>query len=124
MPRKLLVADKSVVIQKSVGITFAQEDCTVTYVSDGEDALSKTKQLKPDVLLLHIGTPKISGYDVCDTLKKDPQLSSMPVVLMVGTHEALDEAKYKAVKADGFIIKPFESQALIDKVHEVINKKG
>jgi CheY-like chemotaxis protein len=123
MPRKLLVADKSVVIQKSVGITFAQEDFTVTYVSDGEQALQKAKALKPDIVLLHIGTPKLSGYEVCDAIKKDPALGTTPVLLLVGTQEQFDEPKSKTVKADGYIIKPFESQALISRVHELLSQK-
>jgi CheY-like chemotaxis protein len=123
MPKKLLVADKSVVIQKSVGITFAQEDFTVTYVSDGEDALAKARQIKPDLALVHINTPKMSGYDVCHAIRKDPQLTAIPVLLLVGTHESLDETRVKACGADGHIIKPFESQALIDRVNELITTR-
>ena len=122
MPRKMLVADKSIVIQKSIGITFAQEDFDVSYVNDGEEALQKAQEIKPDLLLMHIGIPKKSGYEVCEELKKDPAMSKTPVLLMVGTHEPLDEAKCNAVGADGYMIKPFESQGLIDRVNELIQK--
>lgn len=124
MPKQLLVADKSVVIQKSVGITFAQEDFTVTYANDGDECLEKVKQLKPDVLLVHTGIPKKSGYDVCQAMKADPQMRGITVILMTGTHEAFDEARSKSAGADAYIIKPFESQALIDRVKELTSRTG
>lgn len=124
MPKSLLVADDSVVIQKSVGITFAQEDFAITYVSNGADALAKAKQLKPDAILADIKMPMKDGYEVCATLKKDPQLSHIPVLLLAGTHEPFDENKGKAAGADGYIIKPFESQVLLDRVRELLEKKS
>ncbi len=121
MARTLLVADKSIVIQKSVGITFAQEDFKVAYANDGEEALSRVRQMKPDCLLVHTGIPKRDGYAVCEAVKNDPQLGTTPVLLLVGTHEAYDEAKGQAVKADGYVIKPFESQALIERVNTLLS---
>ena len=122
MPKSLLVADDSVVIQKSVGITFAQEDFTITYVTNGNDALIKAKQVRPDCILADIVMPQKNGYDLCQLIRQDPQLKQIPVLLMAGTHEPFDEAKSKAVGASGFIIKPFESQALLDRVHSLLSQ--
>lgn len=120
MPKNLLVADDSVVIQKSIGITFAQEDFTITYTGNGEDALVKARQLKPDVILADVVMPKKNGYELCELVKKDPQLRSIPVLLLAGTHEPFDEARGKAVGAVGHIIKPFESKALLDRVTQLV----
>lgn len=122
MPKTLLVADDSVTIQKVVGIAFSQEDFAITYVNNGEDAVAKAKQLKPNALLADVVMPKKNGYEVCEILKKDPQTQSIPILLLAGAHEPFDEARSKAVGADGFIIKPFEAQALVDRVQELVNR--
>ena len=124
MPKKLLLADDSITIQKVVGITFAQEDYEITYVDNGEDAIKKVYDLMPDIVLADIIMPQKNGYEVCDFIKKDPRLSQTPVLLLAGTFETFDESRGKQAGADGYIIKPFESQALIDKVNELIKKKG
>src|SRR6266446_3289719 len=121
MPKNMLVADDSVVIQKAIGITFAQEDYAITYVNNGEDAVAKAKQIKPDVILADVTMPSKSGYEVCETVRKDPQLARTPILLMAGTHEPFDEARSRTSGADGYIIKPFESQTLIDRVKELMS---
>ncbi len=123
MPKSMLVADDSVVIQKSIGITFAQEDFNITYVNNGEDAVAKARQLKPDLVLADIQMPKMDGYTVCQHLRSDPNLAKTPVLLLAGTHEPFDEAKGKACGANGYVIKPFESQTIIDRVKEMLSGK-
>ena len=61
MARTLLVADDSVVIQKSIGITFAEADFSITYVNNGDDATAKARQLKPDVILADVTMPNKNG---------------------------------------------------------------
>jgi CheY-like chemotaxis protein len=124
MPKNLLLADDSITIQKVVGITFANEDYQVTAVDNGEDAVAKAKELRPDVILADVVMPKRNGYEVCEAVKSDPGLAHIPVLLLAGTFEAFDEARARAAKADGHIAKPFESQALINKVRELVEGKG
>ncbi|MFH1262419.1 MAG: response regulator [Pseudomonadota bacterium] len=124
MPKNVLVADDSVVIQKSIGITFAQEDFAITYVGNGEDAIAKAKQIKPDIVLADVVMPKKNGYEVCDALKKDPQLRGIPVLLLAGTHEPFDDARGKEAGADGHVMKPFESKILLDRVRDLIGGKA
>jgi CheY-like chemotaxis protein len=120
MPKNLLLADDSITIQKVVGITFAAEDFKVTSVGNGEDAIAKARELKPDVILADVVMPKRNGYEVCEAVKTDPGLSHIPVLLLAGTFEAFDEARARSARADGHISKPFESQALINKVKELV----
>src|SRR5512133_1741414 len=120
MPKTLLVADDSVTIRKVVAITFANDDYKVIAVDNGDDAIAKARELKPDIVLADVVMPKKTGYEVCEALKKDPALAKIPVVLLAGTSEPFDEARSRAVGAIGHLMKPFESQALINKVHEVV----
>jgi CheY-like chemotaxis protein len=119
MPKNLLLADDSITIQKVVGITFANEDYKVTTVDNGEDAISKARELRPDVILADVVMPRKNGYEVCEAVKADPGLRHIPVLLLAGTFEAFDEARARQARADGHIAKPFESQALITKVKEL-----
>src|SRR5258706_15723785 len=64
MPKTLLLADDSVTIQKVVGITFANEDVELVTVDNGDDALVRARQVKPDLVLADIGMPGLTGYDM------------------------------------------------------------
>src|SRR5512142_1417208 len=120
MPKTLLLADDSITIQKVVAITFASEDIRVVSVDNGEDALAKARELKPDVILADVVMPRRNGYELCEAVKADPGLRTVPVLLLAGTFEAFDEARARQAKADGHIAKPFEGQALINKVKELV----
>jgi CheY-like chemotaxis protein len=120
MSKSLLLADDSITIQRVVGITFANEDFEITTVDNGDDAVSKAKEMKPDIVLADVIMPKKNGYEVCQAIKGDPELKDVPVLLLAGTFEAFDENRAREVGANGHITKPFESQALIDKVNELV----
>ena len=120
MPKTLLLADDSITIQKVVGIVFAGEDYRVTAVGDGEDALRKAREVRPDIVLADTAMPRMNGYELCQALKSDPQLSEVPVLLLTGTFEPFDEARARASRADGHVAKPFDSQALLTRVRELV----
>ncbi len=122
MPKHLLVADDSITIQKVVSITFAGEDFRITGVDNGDDALARARELKPDIILADVVMPRKNGYEVCEAIKADPALRRIPVLLLAGTFEAFDEARARAVHADAHIAKPFESQALLTKVKELLER--
>jgi len=120
MPKTLLLADDSVTIQKVVGITFANEDVELVTVDNGDDALVRARQLKPDLVLADIGMPGLDGYALCGAIRKDPNLAHTPVLLLTGTFETYDEEKARQVGANGYISKPFEAQALVDRVFAML----
>ena len=121
MPKNLLLADDSITIQKMVGIVFAGEDFKITAVGNGEDAVARARTLKPDVILADVVMPRKNGYEVCEAIKADPELQRIPVLLLAGTFEAFDDARARTARADGHIAKPFECQALIDKVRQLVS---
>lgn len=122
MSKKLLLADDSITIQKVIGITFANEDYDLTIVDNGDAALQKARSDRPDLILADVYMPGKNGYEVCAAVKGDPALRGVPVLLLSGTFEPFDEEKAHASGADDWIAKPFESQALIDKVHRLLKK--
>ncbi|WP_141592111.1 motility regulator RomR [Myxococcus sp. AB056] len=124
MPKNLLVADDSLTIRKVIGMIFATEDFQVTAVDNGLDAISRTRELRPDVVLADVMMPGKSGYEVCEALKNDPATQGIPVVLLAGTFEAFDENRARAARADDHVTKPFESQVLLDKVKALVGQKS
>ncbi|MET0401987.1 MAG: response regulator, partial [Cystobacter sp.] len=124
MPKTLLVADDSLTIRKVIGMIFATEDFQVTAVDNGLDAISRARELRPDVILADVVMPGKNGYEVCEALKHDPATQHIPVMLLAGTFEAFDEARARAARADDHITKPFESQVLLDKVKTMVGQKS
>ena len=121
MSKKLLLADDSVVIQKLVGLSFANENIEIISTDNGDDAVTMARDLRPDVILADVVMPGLSGYEVCEAIKQDAGLAHTPVLLLTGTFEAFDEARAAAVGANGQITKPFEAQALVERVKAVMN---
>jgi CheY-like chemotaxis protein len=120
MGNRILLADDSITIQKVVGIIFANEDCDLTVVDNGDSAVEKALEIRPDVMLVDAIMPGKSGYEVCSAIRKDPTLGTVPILLMTGAFEPFDEEKARQCGADDFISKPFESQQLIDKVKTLL----
>ena len=93
MPKTLLLADDSVTIQKVVGITFASEDIELVTVDNGDAALERAREIKPDLVLADVSMPGLDGYELCAALKADPELSHIPVLLLTGTFERFDKER-------------------------------
>ncbi len=123
MPKTLLLADDSVTIQKVVGITFASEDIELVTVDNGDAALERAREIKPDLVLADVSMPGLDGYALCAALKADPELSHIPVLLLTGTFERFDKERATRAKVDAYIAKPFEAQALVDQVHQLLERE-
>src|SRR3989339_346496 len=120
MARKMLLADDSITIQKVVELVLAEEGFEIKAVNNGEEALAVIETFKPDVVLADIEMPKMNGYQLCEKLKAHPLTKNVPVILLSGAFEPLDEELARNVKADSFVIKPFESQELISKINAAL----
>ncbi len=120
MPKTVLLADDSVTIQHAVGISLANEDIALVNVGNGEDAVIKARAIKPDLILLDVVMPKLSGYEACMQIRQDPYIKHTPVIMLVGAIEGYDEQKFKDSKANDYVIKPFESSALISKIRKYL----
>lgn len=120
MPVKILLADKSITIQKVVEMLFSGKEYEVLCVSDGETALSEASRVVPDVVLADIDLPRIDGYTFSARLKQVPALAQTPVILMMSRDDVFDDAKARQASIVDRIAKPFESQELIGKVKKAI----
>ncbi|HET7218058.1 MAG TPA: response regulator [Vicinamibacterales bacterium] len=117
---KLLLADDSVTIQRVIELTFADEDVQVVAVGDGQQAIERVRTERPDIVLADVGMPERDGYEVAAFIKNDPHLAHIPVLLLTGAFEPVDEVRARAVGCDGVLVKPFEPQMVISRVRELL----
>ena len=120
MPVKILLADKSITIQKVVEMLFSGKEYEVYSASDGETALSEAGRILPDVVLADVDLPRVDGYTLAGRLKKMPALAQTPVILMMSRDDVLDAVRAKQAGIIDNIAKPFESQELIGKVKKAL----
>lgn len=118
---KLLLADDSVTIRNIVEQTFADEGFDVTTATNGEEALQKFTDVRPDIVILDVDMPEPTGYKICEQIKADEKTSHIPVLLIVGSFEPFNQNEAERVGADGFLTKPFQSiRDLIVRVEELL----
>jgi CheY-like chemotaxis protein len=120
VPHTLLLADDSVTIQRVIELTFADEDVIVVAVSDGDQAIEQLEASPPDIVLADVGMPGKSGYEVAQYMRRSPRLEHIPVVLLTGAFEPVDQARADDAGCDGVLAKPFEPQQVIGRVKELL----
>lgn len=120
MTHRILLADDSLTIRKVVELTFSDEDFTIDSVGDGALAIEHARAQRPDIIISDVIMPGLNGYELCQQVKSDPGLQSVPFLFLKGTFESFDEEKARSCGSDGFIVKPFESQEMIAKVRGMI----
>jgi CheY-like chemotaxis protein len=92
---------------------------------DGQEALEKLEQSTPDVILAHVAMPGISGYELCELIKQSERFGHIPVMLLVGLHEPVDQAEARRVGADDIVAKPFRSiRELVGRVGSLLGGKA
>ena len=122
---KILVADDNSNIQKMVGLALKDQGIDVVAVGNGEAAVRKIADVRPDLVLADVFMPVRNGYEVCQFVKMDSALSHIPVILLVGAFDPLDEQEAQRVGADGVLKKPFiPPDPLISMVKSALQRSG
>jgi len=124
MPKKILVADDSLTIQKVVELTFSDGDYRLTCVANGRLALQKVSEDPPDLILADVVMPEKNGYEVCEAIKRNPATAGIPVVLLAGTFEPFDRERAERLGCDAIVSKPFDSRELHRKVETLLAARG
>jgi len=122
LARKILLADDSVTAQNMGRKILADAGYEVITVNNGSAALKKIAELKPDLIVLDVYMPGYSGLEVCQRLKEVGETARIPVLLTVGKLEPFKTDEAKRVRADGFIVKPFEASELLSALSKLEDK--
>jgi CheY-like chemotaxis protein len=121
MSHTLLLADDSATIQRVVELTFANEDIDVVTVGDGTRAIEVIERDRPDIVLADVSMPGRDGYEVASFVRSDPARDRIPVVLLTGAFEPLDESRCETIGRHEVLVKPFEPRQVIAKVRELLD---
>jgi len=114
MARPLIVlVDDEPNIRATISFILEMEGFRVETAADGEEGLEKIRALKPPVVLLDAMMPRRDGFDVCRTVKGDPALASVKVIMLTAMGQAADQEKGRAAGADFYITKPFDEEELL-----------
>jgi two-component system, OmpR family, alkaline phosphatase synthesis response regulator PhoP len=109
----VLLVDDEPNIRETVSFILEMEGFRVETAGDGEDGLAKIRDLRPPVVLLDAMMPKRDGFDVCRTVKADPGLAGVTVVMLTALGQQADRDKGRAAGADFYVTKPFDEEELL-----------
>lgn len=122
MSKTILCADDSATMQKVAEITFGGSDYKYVGAKSADEALKLARSERPALILADAIMPGKTGYDLCKAIKSDPDLASIPVLLMCGNSQAYDNARGEQCGADGHVVKPWDTQVMLDKVVETLGR--
>jgi CheY-like chemotaxis protein len=122
LARKILLADDSVTAQNMGRRILSDAGYDVTTVNNGSAALKKIAESKPDLIVLDVYMPGYGGLEVCQRLREAPETARIPVLLTVGKLEPFKADEARRVRADGFIVKPFEASELLTALTKLEDK--
>ncbi len=116
MPATILVVDDEPNIVLSLEFIMQNEGYDVRIAKDGEEALLAIKEKVPDLVLLDIMMPAMSGYEVCQRIRANPEWKDIRIVMLTAKGREVDQEKGMAMGADDYITKPFATRDLIARV--------
>lgn len=120
---KVLVVDDEPNIVLSLEFLMQQAGFEVVTAEDGEQALARVNDAQPDLLLLDISLPGISGFDVLERLRNDAATAQLPIIMLTAHGRDVEREKGMALGADDYITKPFSTQSLVGKVKALLLKE-
>ena len=126
MTKKVLIVDDEVFIRALLEQTledFEVAGVEVFSVGNGEQAWEIIQAERPDLLILDVMMPGLSGYEVCDLVKKDPELAKIHVIMLTARGQEVDRQRSVEVGADEYITKPFDPDYVIERTAAVLDVK-
>jgi len=121
---KILVAEDEKDIRELIAFTLRYAGFDVEVAVNGIEALEKIGQEKPDLIILDVRMPRMTGYEVCRRLKEDPQTRDIPVVFLSAKGQDMEVQEGYASGAEEYIIKPFVPDDLVAQVQRILEQAG
>ncbi|HEX5740689.1 MAG TPA: response regulator [Pilimelia sp.] len=120
----VLIADDDMDIRDLVAFKLEQADLDVIPVGDGESALQVARERHPEIAVLDVSMPRLSGLDVCRMLRADPATADMKIILLTGRTQEEDVAGGFGAGADDYVTKPFSPRELLSRIEAQLGRLG
>ncbi|MGL4309245.1 MAG: response regulator transcription factor [Paracoccaceae bacterium] len=119
--KRVLVVEDEENIALALDYLLTREGYDHERTDDGGDALARIRRTRPDLVLLDVMLPRLSGYDICQEVRLDPALADVKILMMTARGSAMERRKGLALGADGFIAKPFELKELRSELRRLLD---
>lgn len=121
---RILIADDNVANRELLEAYLAETDCEIETSVDGQDTLDKIASFEPDVVLLDVMMPKLSGFEVCKKIKDNPETARVMVLMVTALNELGDIERAVAAGTNDFLSKPVQKVELLIRVENMLKLKG
>jgi CheY-like chemotaxis protein len=122
--KKILIVEDQAAIVNMLRMRLEANNYEVITAGDGQEGLEKARKENPNLIILDVMLPKLSGYKVCQLLKADPKYNPTPIIIVSGRTPQEIKKVSQEVGADAYVSKPFEAEVLLAKMKELLEKKG
>jgi DNA-binding response OmpR family regulator len=119
--KRILVVEDEDNIAIALDYLMTREGYEQHRIASGAGAVDLIRQMRPDLVLLDVMLPEVSGYEICQKVRMDPELAGVRILMMTARGSAMERRKGLAMGADGFISKPFELKALRAEVRRILS---
>jgi DNA-binding response OmpR family regulator len=120
--RKVLLADDDPSLRKLVAMTLGTDNFTLFQAGDGDETLAITQVERPELVLLDLNMPRLSGLEVCAAIKSDERLRDTKIVMLTASGNCEDRERAMALGADDYFLKPFSPVALLDRIYDLLDQ--
>lgn len=124
MSKRILVVDDEPNIRLSLEFLLRKAGYEVTGVDDGEAALEAVKAAAPDLMLLDVSLPKLSGYEVCEAVRANPEWKGVRILMLTARGRDIEREKGLALGADDYVTKPFATRDVVERVQALIGPEN
>ena len=124
MRRKILVVEDDADQLETIRLVLEKAGFAIGTAANGTDALVKTRSISPDLIILDLMLPGLNGFDICETLRKNPATASVPVIMLTGLCSQFGRLAGLESGADDFLTKPFKVEELVSKVDKLLRACG
>jgi len=121
--QKIIIIDDEKDIVELISYNLEKEGYTIAKAYDGEAALQTIKAQKPNLIILDLMLPKISGLDICKAVRNNPDTSSLPIIMLTAKADETDKIIGLEIGADDYITKPFSVKELVARVRAILRRR-
>lgn len=120
--KKILVIEDDKNICRTVELYLKMNSFSVMVSHDGKDGLQKAKEEKPDLIILDLRLPRLPGEEICRQLKREENYNKIPIIMLTAKGTDADRVIGKVIGADYYLIKPFDLDALLEKINNLFTQ--